>query len=264
MRKAFCTFGVGPYAEIMDISRPFFEAYCEKHKYEYFEQYPRIMGKLERPPSWGKIPLLLDLLEDYDVVLWSDCDALIIDDSDDLDKFVPLEDIQAMVFEDTPFGRVPCCGFWYTRPEMIPYLEEIWKLEKYIYHYWWEQRAFHELMGYEPNLEYLMTVPVRVRETELFHKTWRLDKSWNDFDFTNLDCKSRIIHFPVFDAPVRAEAMRKWLRHEEIKNFQEFVESSKEKSNGQRTAEPGRNHAVGGFGFSEAKNSGEVRLHTDG
>lgn len=240
MRKAFCTFGVGPYEQVLNISRPTFKKYCEIHRYDYIEQYPRIMGKIERPPSWGKIPLLLDLLEDYDFVVWSDCDAIIAKFDKDVEDAVPLEDIQAMVFENTPLGECPCCGFWCLRPEMIPYLEEAWKMEKYINHYWWEQRAIHDLMGYEANLKYLMTVPVRVRETELYHKTWVLPSEWNSFDFENLQNESRVIHFPMYDPHERAENMENWLNGKPIKSLQ------------YRADEQRRNR--------EARDSGQVRV----
>jgi len=262
MRKAFCTFGVGPYAEVLDVARPTFEKYCDLHGYQYFEQYPRIMGKLERPPAWGKVYMMMELLEDYDVVLWIDCDVLILKFDIDIDDCVPLEDIQAIVKHQSGEAQIPSTGFWYARHEMIPYLEKIWSMEKFIHHQWWEQGAFQNLLGYDQDLAYLLARPRRVRETELYHKTYILSEEWNSVDNENLNSEARVMHFPSHDAHLRANLMRKWLAHEEDKSSGKCMQVKKDMDNDEQR-NPGTDNGIGEFGSREAEDPGQVRLHAN-
>ena len=145
----------------------------------------------ERAPSWSKIALMLELLMDYDAVLWVDCDVLILDDSRDLADEVPSEAIQALTvhtrFRGDDLGERPSAGLWYARPNLIPYLEQIWAMTQYLHHPWWEQAALHELMGYVSDGR-----TRRVRDTELSRQTYFLDVDWHNINFDEPDSKARI------------------------------------------------------------------------
>ena len=57
LRRAICTFGVGPHRELLEITRPTLEQYALRHGYDLVARTEthRLRG---RPPSWGKIPLV--------------------------------------------------------------------------------------------------------------------------------------------------------------------------------------------------------------
>lgn len=207
MRKAFCTFGVGLYADCLDVSRPTFEKYCEIHGYEYVESYPSLVG---RPPAWGKVKLLLQLLESYDIAVWLDCDTMIIDHSEDVASEVPDGTIQAIVSHNFGDYDVPSTGLWYVTSWMIPYLEKIWGMTTYLNHPWWEQRALQELLGYEDDPHTTHKNPRKVHESKLYDNTKFLDESWDSINFANLWIKVKIMHFPAMPVDARVYWMKQW------------------------------------------------------
>ena len=85
--KALCSIGSGPHEALLEISRPTFAAYAERHGYELItstEADPR------RPPAWAKVPMLREALAAYDLVLWIDADAVIVDGTRDIaDELAP-------------------------------------------------------------------------------------------------------------------------------------------------------------------------------
>ena len=73
----------GRAAELLELARPTFEAYCERHGYAYVEGPGPAEGD-PRPISWHKLPLMRELLEAHDHVLWVDADALWVDTRHDI------------------------------------------------------------------------------------------------------------------------------------------------------------------------------------
>jgi hypothetical protein len=198
-RKALLSFGVGDeFAAMLDVALPSFQAFADRHGYTLL--VPASVPD-DRPPSWQKIPLFIDALEDYDEVLWIDADAVIVDDEDDVE--VPPGYWQALVVHHTRDGEVPGGGFWLLRRPMLPVLEQLWGMTDYIYHGWWEQRALGDALGYDGSPF------ARVRETELYARTWFLDNGWS------VHCRdtSPVIRPRVMQAtmwPDRLAVMREW------------------------------------------------------
>lgn len=169
LKRAIATFGVGKCAAMLNIARPSFRAFANKHGYDLIATTK--VG-LERPPAWYKLPMLQDLLADYDEVLWLDSDTVIVDGCEDV--CVPSESWQALVVQRTYEGEIPNLGIWLVRRAMLPYLQRAWELEVYIHHPWWENAAVMALMGYDP------VPPVKAgTPTELSKHTYRLNNSWN-------------------------------------------------------------------------------------
>ena len=77
MRKLLCSLGVGPSAELLALSGETFRMYAARHGYE-LALHDSVV-ETERPPAWSKVQILRDALEHYDVVLWIDADAAIVD-----------------------------------------------------------------------------------------------------------------------------------------------------------------------------------------
>lgn len=223
MTKALATLATGQHTEYLDLSRPLFEEYAARHGYAYCESNSTPVG---RPASWGKLPLMGDLLDDYDEVLWIDCDTVIVEPSEDIAAFVPAEAWQGITlhraFRDLYLGEVPSCGVWLVRRPMIAVLEQLWGMTHYLDHPWWEQAALHELLGYVSVGDDLNPVR-RVRDTELYQHTHFLPPTWNSLEFENPNAFARIMHMPgVVAHEKRLEAMRFWVgRREQL--AQEFA-----------------------------------------
>jgi glycosyl transferase family (putative galactosyltransferase) len=204
MNRALVSFGVGDFAELLEISRPGLEAYADRHGYELHTRSPSM---LLRPASWHKITSLLDLLEDYDEAVWVDCDCVIMEPGWDIADEVPDWAWHAITRHHTPEGEVPSCGVWYLRQPMQPVLEAIWRLTRYLNHRWWEQAALQQLLGYTP--EHL---PVHQdHQTELSDRTYWLDVEWNALAFPDRipEPGTRIAHCaPGHPVWRRADLMR--------------------------------------------------------
>lgn len=198
MNKALVSYAIGPHVDLLDIALPSFHEFADRHGYDVVIPEPL---DCDRPPSWHKVPVLLAALDEYDEVLFLDADTVIIDRSEDLD--VPADAWQALARHVTTDGEVPNCGVWFARKPMRPYLQQIWSLEGYLHHGWWEQAAMHQLLGYAGR-------PVTlVAPSELYGRTHWLDSGWNvhvwDQQATG---RERVMHATM--CPDRAAAMREW------------------------------------------------------
>jgi hypothetical protein len=200
MSKALVTFATGTYTAFLDIARPSFMAYAERHGYDYIESSTLVIP--ERPPSWSKIPVLLNALATHDAALWIDCDAVIVDGTEDIANCVPTDAWQAMALHHThrgfDMGELPVTGTWFVRKPMIPVLAQMWGMAQYTNALWWEQAAMHELLGYYQSGEAVF--PVRKGpETELRRNTHFLEEKWTCAEYAYTLAVPRIMHVPSTD-----------------------------------------------------------------
>lgn len=202
MNRCLVTFGVGEHAELLEIALPSFERFASRHGYELLSAV--LDPVVDLPPSWWKIPILQDVLEDYDEALWIDADVVIVDDSADIE--FPEDSWQALVEHRTGDGEVPNLGVWYLRAPMQWILPGLWAMrEEYADHGWWEQAAMLDLLGYDHH-----TRPVTLdAPTELFDHTHFLETGWNVHpNDTYKSPHPRFMHATMH--PDRAQVMREW------------------------------------------------------
>jgi hypothetical protein len=69
------------------------------------------------PPSWLKVPTLAIALQEYDEVLWLDCDVVVSRSQESIFDELPADVWQGMVVHQTECGQVPNCGVWLVRAE---------------------------------------------------------------------------------------------------------------------------------------------------
>lgn len=144
--KALCSIGSGPHAALLEISRPTFEAYAQRHGYELItttESDPR------RPPAWSKVPMVREALASFELVLWIDADAVIVDAGRDIadelegDRFLGL----------VRHGEVgiPNTGVMLWRPgePARDLLDRTWAATRFMHHPWWENAALLDALGYD-------------------------------------------------------------------------------------------------------------------
>ncbi len=199
------TFATGEHVRMLDLTLPTFERYSKRHGYDLVIADCRPEG---RPPSWGKIPALLDALAEYDAALWLDCDVAIVRGAVDLASSVPKSAMQAITCHRTSEGDVPNCGVWFVRQSARGFLAEVWNQTDLIRHVWWESAATMRLLGYR------LTVPTALESpTEYYQLTHWLPNEWNNHDHELRPAKRpRFVHALAWPIDTRIEILRRVLR----------------------------------------------------
>ena len=151
MNKVITTFGLGPMAELLDVSLPTFARYAQAHGYDLFVPSGAQFANIQRHPSWCKVPLIMSLLQGgYDTVLWIDADVVVRKYDKDIAEGV--ESPMGMVVQNTSDGAVPSCGVWLVRQAAMEFLENLWPLNGFARSgCWWEQVAVIAALGGDPD-----------------------------------------------------------------------------------------------------------------
>lgn len=183
-KRAIVSFAVGrDYGRIAAITRPRLAAYAGRHGYA-LAYGDDVVAADDRPPSWRKLRLLLDLFGAFDELLWIDADVLIVDDSLDLADEIGSGAMQALAFHrDGAGSEIPNCGVWFLRRTLAPWLAEMDRRDDLVDHPWWEQAAMIELLGYQLTGRNLVATIAPSTINTLNRATHRLAQQWNDHPF---------------------------------------------------------------------------------
>jgi hypothetical protein len=144
--KALCSIGSGPHQALLEISRPTFEAYARRHGYDLITSTE---SDPARPPAWSKVPMIRGALESFELVLWIDADAVIVDGRDDIAALLEPERSLALVRHGEL--QVPNTGVmvWRAGDQARELLDRTWNATRYLHHPWWENAALLDALGYE-------------------------------------------------------------------------------------------------------------------
>jgi hypothetical protein len=212
VRRALFSLGVGPHAELLEMTGPTFAGFADRHGYELhlFDADPAP----DRPAPWGKIRLLQDLLGSYDEVLWIDADAVVVDSTDDITDSLSPDDLMALAAHVTPEGEnpIPNSGVWLVRKDatITEFLDAVWDSTQFIDHKWWENAAVLTQLGYE------LAPKVRlIRPTPMWSRVRFLSTSWNSFP-ADPSPAPRIVHFAGMTHEERLIGIRKLLGEQRI------------------------------------------------
>jgi len=150
-RGVICSLATGTHVHLLSIAAPTLVAFGERHGWDVVLSTEEDLCQ-GRPAPWGKIPLIRQLLDEYDLVWWIDADAIIVDTSKDVrDELVEGKDLFLVehLFE-WPHQHAANTGvmIWRSTDWSRALLDETWAMEKYTYHYAWENVALIELLGY--------------------------------------------------------------------------------------------------------------------
>ena len=201
-RKALCTIAHGPHRELLEIARPTLEKYADGNGYELVTVEHRLAP--DRPASWGKVLLLHQLVQQFDLVLWIDADALFVDPTRDVaSELQPLRFLH-LVSHQIEDERVYNCGVMAMRGGAMSrrFLEQVWNQHDLVHHDWWENAAVLRLLGYR--LEH----PIRPARLSPWRAgVGRLDLAWNSIPAYPSPAPV-IAHFPAMSHAARIEAMR--------------------------------------------------------
>jgi hypothetical protein len=148
MRKALCSIGAGSHEALLEVSEPTFRAYAERHGYDLVvgrEVDPR------RPPAWSKVRMLQQLLAEFELVVWIDADAVIVDGNADIAGELEPDEQFGLVEHHRGEERIPNTGVmvWRAGDFAHELLAKVWSATRFIDHPWWENAALVDALGYD-------------------------------------------------------------------------------------------------------------------
>lgn len=178
-----------------------FRPYAARHGYDlhlYTES-----AEPSRPPHWSKIRILRELIERYELVVWLDADAVIVDQRRDIASVLEPERFLYLVEHVYNDERVPNSGVMLLRSgeTAARFLDDVWSLDGYIDHEWAEQAAIMDLLGYDLRRK----LPDKV--TGYRSQTKLVSPRWNSTFFAPAR-RPRIRHFAAWPQRLRSASMR--------------------------------------------------------
>lgn len=177
-KVVLCSIGAGPHEELLGITGPTFEGWARRHGYDLDLRVTS--PSPQRPPSWGKVRVVAERLDTHDVVIWLDADTVVVDPAHDLAALVSRRKPLALVAHRYHGQTVPNLGVFVLRSTRSTrkLLADLWAMDQYLQHRWWENAALLDLLGYDISSE-----PIRMgRPTRLNKRIVQLDVAWNSID----------------------------------------------------------------------------------
>jgi hypothetical protein len=194
--RVICSLALGEYRPLLSRTALSFERYAERWGWDVVLSTEDLAPG--RPAPWAKVPLLQSLLDEYEWVLWLDADVVVVDlEADISDEIQPDKD---MYLVEHPWlhqytansGVLLLRSCAWSRE----FLQEVWALERYIEHPWWENAALLDLLGYSLD-------PARlVRPTRHLHHTKIIDRRWNSIELDRPQAPS-FVHRGFYDLRTR-------------------------------------------------------------
>jgi hypothetical protein len=171
--------------EIVPITWPLMARYAERHDMDW---RPKVISRMEYNDFAGKgtaphgtasvyasIPHRRALLDQYDGVVFFDCDTIVMGDA---------PDICTEVTEAQPIGTEPACNcatmVLLSCAKTKEMLDHIWAMRHGYSHYQWlEQAAYMELMGYDGKYPGDNLPPRWLGETRWTPLRADINRGWN-------------------------------------------------------------------------------------
>jgi hypothetical protein len=198
--RILCSIGAGPHAALLDVSEPTFRQYADRHGYELVTARE---ADPQRPPPWAKVALLRELLERFDLAVWIDADAVIVDGSVDIADELEPDNQLGLVEHHRGEERIPNTGVMVWRAGHFAHelLAQVWASTRFIDHPWWENAALVDALGYDvprfSRLERLLPGRPRpcrpVRPSQYLAGTQFLAPEWNWAYLSRVE-HPRIVH----------------------------------------------------------------------
>ena len=210
--KALCSIGAGPHEALLEISRPTFEAYARRHGYELITSTE---SDPARPPAWSKVPMVREALASFELVLWIDADAVIVDGSEDVAETLADDRFLGLVRHGEQ--QIPNTGvmLWRAGDRAAELLDRTWRGRRFMHHPWWENAALLHALGYdlptalEPRRRRLLRRPRPfrlARPAPLLAGVQFLPLEWNSV-YLDRAAEPRIVHCVGVPVEQRARDM---------------------------------------------------------
>lgn len=220
LKKVLVSFAENTHTSLLEISIASLYKYSCKYNYDLIIPSKNIIQSIaqsynidiNRPTSWLKIPILLDLISKYDVVLWIDADIVINKfDIDIISELHNKDFTQAFVVHHTPEGYIPNCGVWILNKNSKNLLLDIWNQVEYIEHCWWEQKANMSLMNWNQKIEQQDNLSDYGKTSIELPYEWNMHKCDSRYDL-NSEINCRFLHATTYID--RFNTMKDWANRE--------------------------------------------------
>ena len=204
--KVICTLACGPQTELQELAREPLEDFAARHGYDVVVEHA--LRAPERPASWSKVPLLRELLTEYETAVWVDADAIFVDTSLDIADAVDDDRFLGLVQHRYGGQDAINCGVLVLRscPESLAFLDRVWSMTEFVDHAWWEQAAIMKLLGYRID-ERPFAFSRLAAPTELFARVQVLSHEWNSISVDPAP-RPRIKHYAGLPHERRRAGMR--------------------------------------------------------
>jgi len=211
--RVIASLGCGKHEALLRISTRTFAPYAERHGYEL--DLSTTVPDASRPAPWGKITILRRLVQEHELVVWIDADAMIVDGRRDIGDELAPDRLMALVTHHMGSTAMPNAGVWILRggDEAVDLLDRIWDQDDLIDHPWWENAALCRLLGYDLD-------PVRLGQATdlMIRRTQGLDPCWNSIHGARTPA-ARINHYPGFALRTRRVLMTRDLARVHVKRL---------------------------------------------
>jgi hypothetical protein len=198
--RAIASMGTGSHERLLKIARHSFAPYAKRYGYDLHMRTE--VADRTRPPVWSKIPILRDLIDRYELVVWLDSDAVIVDSRRDLASVLEPDRFFYIVEHAYNDERNVNAGIMMLRSGDMAakFLDEAWNLRQYIDHEWAEQAAIMHLLGYDVQRK------LPAHTTPYLEHTKLISPRWNSTFFAPAR-RPRIRHFAAWPERPRVAAM---------------------------------------------------------
>jgi hypothetical protein len=144
MKLALVTLGDGDHCRrLAELVNPAKKAYCQRFGYDFIEFDQTLDSR--RPPAWSKLLAILDVLPNYDWVVWHDSDTLIWNDGVGLQRFLPESQDEVFVIQGDVNGLNTGVFFAKNAPDAYRFLAKSYDQTQFDQHCLWEQIAMQHL-----------------------------------------------------------------------------------------------------------------------
>jgi hypothetical protein len=203
--RVICTIATGDHAALWELAEPGVHRYAVRHGYQvvHRDRTPDLHG---RPVPWAKLPLIVELLEDHDLVVWLDADVVVVDDGDDIARDARGRRPVHAVAHRVGRVHVPNSGVLVVRrsPSARHLLEHAWHRSEWIHHRWWENAALIDVLGGDGDRG---LVTSRQRRRASRRVGW-LPRRWNSLSVDG-DPDPAFVHFAGLPFEERLAGMRR-------------------------------------------------------
>lgn len=190
-RVIACNVVGGTAERQLENSLPTFVAYAARFGYELCIESLAPAG---RSPHWGKIQLLLQLVEEHELVVWLDSDAMIVDYSQDIATGLREGCFQALLLEQEGVRWNPNSGVWVLRgvERSSHFLQKVWDIgpQEHIFN---DQAAIMKALGW--GLEDFPFGCKLVAPSDYLRDTCWLAPEWNRIPALYPHIEPRINHW---------------------------------------------------------------------
>jgi hypothetical protein len=180
LNKALVTMYAAEATVLRDVTLPLFEGYAERHGYNV-EIASAVAGL---PPAWGKVAALRDALARYDLVVWVDADAAVLDPGEDVADCIPQHAFQAIAVEPRSGW---CTWLWALRsdPNAHAFLAAVWDLRR-------DHTDWSDCEGANGRWEQAAVTHLLARDG--CAGTAALGPEWDAYSASLANCRPRLLH----------------------------------------------------------------------